>query len=371
MRLLHFFPLPLAARRLANHSLDARVVFETTVSKLAQKPETLSRAKPLYAFIHDFESRYGELVQIIKLEKRMSDLFPEDPRLSLFSQRFTNNGFDPTAVHPIISPSTQARQTTLSGTQHYIAANSTPEKIIQVSSSPKRALPLDDSDTDGGRPQKLARVASPLKGAAGRRLDQQKRHQPTQDLTRYEHQPPSQAPPLPVLPRDVMFLLSIIPKAETYTVTKFKVDEMIKLIRETNLPSSAPPLRPQPSQMGLHQMTSMSQPPPMPIQPPQPRPMSNMPPIPQGPYMQHMQPMAQQHQISQLQPMGPTHPMQQIHPMAQAQHMSMQPYPQTPHGQYPGGYYSTSTFPRSHAAFAPPPMNFPGFPAFLQAQPKY
>lgn len=59
--------------------LDARSVFETAVNKLAQKPETIAKAKPIYAFFHDFESRYGELAQIVKLETRMKDLFPDDP----------------------------------------------------------------------------------------------------------------------------------------------------------------------------------------------------------------------------------------------------------------------------------------------------
>jgi len=68
---------------------DARVVFETVVNKLGRKPETVARAKPLYAFFHDFESRYGELSQITKLEKRMSDLFPS------YSRGLTQPRFDP------------------------------------------------------------------------------------------------------------------------------------------------------------------------------------------------------------------------------------------------------------------------------------
>ncbi|MCJ1430343.1 mRNA 3'-end-processing protein rna14, partial [Sticta canariensis] len=210
-----------------NDHTNARVVFETAVSKLTQKAETLSRAKPLYAFIHDFESRYGELAQIVKLEKRMSDHFPEDPLLVLFSRRFTNHGFNPTAIRPIISPHTQARPKASPSNQQYSTANYTSPKVVQKTTSPKRPLPLDDSDTDGGRPPKLARNESPLAGAAGRRrLDQQKRHQPAPDLSRYEGQFVAHAPPPPDLPRDVLILLSMVPNADTYDAPDFKVGEM-------------------------------------------------------------------------------------------------------------------------------------------------
>lgn len=45
-------------------------------------------------------------------------------------------------------------------------------------------------------------------------------------------------PPPPPLPRDVTFLLSIIPKAETYHATKFDATSMVSLIRETIIPTS-------------------------------------------------------------------------------------------------------------------------------------
>ncbi|KAI4194992.1 MAG: hypothetical protein LQ350_007448 [Teloschistes chrysophthalmus] len=46
------------------NEIHARVAFETVVNKLTAKPETLPKAKPLYAFFHDFESKYGGLAQI-------------------------------------------------------------------------------------------------------------------------------------------------------------------------------------------------------------------------------------------------------------------------------------------------------------------
>lgn len=231
----------------ANGLIDARVAFETAVGRLSQKPETLSKAKPLYAFFHDFEARYGELAQIVKLEKRMSEAFPDDPRLSSFSQRFTHDGFDPTAIRPIISPDTQARPKSMPSIEPAppSAPNSPPNRSIQIANSPKRPLPKEESDNESNRPRKLARGESPLKGAAGQRiLDQQKRSRQPQDMSHFDGQSTAHVMPPPPLPRDIGFLLSIIPKSSTYHATKFNPEAMVKLIRETHIPTSVSQLRP-------------------------------------------------------------------------------------------------------------------------------
>lgn len=172
---------------------------------------------------------------MVKLEKRMRDLFPEDPSLSLFSSRFTDQGFDPTAIRPVVSAS-QSQPKVLPSVETTVP--DVDQIIQQVTQgapnvhSPKRHLSLDDCDTDAGRPQKFQRASSPLKGAAGRRSDQQKRSQLPVDPPFFQQQqhgaPPHPLPP-PPLPRDVTFLLSIIPRADTYTATKFKPSELVNI----------------------------------------------------------------------------------------------------------------------------------------------
>ena len=173
----------------------------------------------------------------------MSDLFPEDPSLTLFSRRFQEQGFDPTVIRPIISPATQTRPKTISAIDEVIP-HSPPVRLNNDYNSPKRPLPAEDSDTEGP-PTKIARHiqdASPLKGlkgAAGRRLDQQNRNR-SQDMPQFnqQHQMPMQPLPPPPLPRDLTVLLSIIPKSETYDATKFIPEAMVRLIRSTNIPTS-------------------------------------------------------------------------------------------------------------------------------------
>lgn len=165
----------------------------------------------------------------------MSDLFPEDPSLSLFSSRFLDQGFDPTAIRPIVSPS----QTRPRHRPSIESALPDIDQVIQQATqgsqnviSPKRPLPLDDSDNENGRALKFQRAASPLKGAAGRKLDQQKRSQLSVDPPLFptpQHVAPPHPLPPPPLPRDVTFLLSIIPGADKYTATRFKPSELVSL----------------------------------------------------------------------------------------------------------------------------------------------
>lgn len=194
----------------------------------------------------------------------MSEAFPDDPRLSSFSQRFTHDGFDPTAIRPIISPDIQARPKSMPSIEPAPSVqNSPPSRAIQINNSPKRPLPREESDNESNRPRKLARGESPLKGAAGQRiLDQQKRNRQPQDMSQSNGQSTTHLMPSTPLPREIGFLLSIIPKSSTYHATKFNPAAMVKLIRETHIPTSVSQLRPLPP---MQNGAGMQQIPPMPL----------------------------------------------------------------------------------------------------------
>ncbi|KAH8727197.1 hypothetical protein GQ44DRAFT_611963 [Phaeosphaeriaceae sp. PMI808] len=224
-----------------NDSTNARAVFETVVGKVTSKPENIHRAKALFLFFHNYESQFGELAQITRLEQRMLVLYPEDPQLQRFSQRFSGPTFDPTTVRPIISPRTQMKPVM----PNIMASTEEPLPVLPpqmeqrlasppilnsphlgnlmpVANSPKR--PLEDAD-DNNQPRKLARGESPaLKGAAGRRLDAARRNLATSGNT------PVVQGPTP-LAREINFLLSIIPPAHTYKETRFKPEAMVELLR--------------------------------------------------------------------------------------------------------------------------------------------
>jgi len=166
----------------------------------------------------------------------MQDLFPEDPKLALFTSRFTSQGFDPIATRPIVSPQTQARpkMALQSIEQPQPIMNSPRPSIIaplQMNQSPKR--PLDDSDNESVQPRKIARGDSPLKGAAGRRLNA-KNTSLRNEVQQNGGTPLMAAMPPPPLPAEVLRLLSMIPRAETYNATRFNAERMVNLIRVTD-----------------------------------------------------------------------------------------------------------------------------------------
>jgi cleavage stimulation factor subunit 3 len=222
---------------------------------LTQKPESVARSRALFLFFHEYESRYGDLAQIVKLEKRMNDLFPGDPQLARFAQRFSIPTFDPTSVRPVISiqaqmkpkmlevvptveepqaPPPQAQESRPSPILNSprvpaaAAATTATAALLPISNSPKR--PFEDVDNELAQPRKLVRGESPLKGAAGRRLDAARRN-----LARASDVP--SAPPPPPLPRDVNFLLNIIPHARHYDVPYiFNPQKLVAVFQAINLP---------------------------------------------------------------------------------------------------------------------------------------
>jgi len=216
------------------------------VNRLTQKPETVHKAKVLYNYFHKYESQFGELSQIAKLEKRMAELFPEDPKLATFSARYSTDKFDPIAARIIVSPATQLRPKQLMPSIEQpnslhnsprplpYATRHSPHPQFQPSTdSPKRPLAADDFDEPPRKIQRndfqeFQRGASPLKGAAGRRLDQQRRMQ-GQGAASYT------AAPAPIA-RDITFLMSVIPRAETYDYHRINPSKMVNLIRDTAVP---------------------------------------------------------------------------------------------------------------------------------------
>ncbi|OJD13844.1 hypothetical protein AJ78_05740 [Emergomyces pasteurianus Ep9510] len=262
-----------------NDITNARAVFETSVRRLAANPNNTSKAKPIFAFMHEHESRYGDMVQILNLEARMRELFPEDPALKQFPHRFSTPTFDPTTFQPILSPSQtkpklssipmeemQSRQDSPSarylGVPGVAPASAPAPKT--TTQSPKRAFTLEEFDEDSSnRPRKFMRAESPLKGAAGRRLNQQKQQIQQQVVNGSGGggvggggtggmgggygggggQGNKQPIPVP-LPREIMFLLSIIPGASTYDATKFSPEKMVALLRQLDIPTSVGQLRP-------------------------------------------------------------------------------------------------------------------------------
>ncbi|CAK4022069.1 mRNA 3 -end-processing rna-14 [Lecanosticta acicola] len=169
---------------------NARVVFESTIPKIINnaqlsQEEKQNKCRPLFAYMHDYESKYGDLAQMLKIEKRMAELYPEEPDISRFCYRFSLPTFDAMDVQLLLSP-TQAQprsevpqiaapaQQAVPSVEQAMSPK-VPEILLGPNgpyvASPKR--PLDDSDAEAPQ-RKFQRGESPLKGAAGQRMQNNK-----------------------------------------------------------------------------------------------------------------------------------------------------------------------------------------------------
>ena len=170
----------------------------------------------------------------------MAELFPEDPKLENFSSRFSAGDgfglgtFNPVNARLIVSPMAQMRPKlvmpsieapTSVRSLSRLPENSPRPPFSQTVNSPKRPLPTDDDEP--GRPYKMARGESPLKGAAGRRLDQQRRHGGAAI---------SGPQPTPI-PRDITFILGLIPGAEMFQGTRYRTDGFLRLLQNVHVPT--------------------------------------------------------------------------------------------------------------------------------------
>ena len=186
----------------------------------------------------------------------MAELFPEDPQLALFTERFSSERFNAIAYRLNISPATQSRPKLPPAIVNSIeGAQTSPNPLpAQAVNSPKRRLPSDESDSE--QPRKFARGESPLKGAAGRRqMQNQKRNQ--QRLENIAEGGGRYQPAPTPLPQQIMGLLNVLPGVRHYDYTTFPPDKVIDVLKMVDL--SRAKLDRGPAQMMGHTAQSISQ----------------------------------------------------------------------------------------------------------------
>ena len=215
------------------------------MTTLTSKPDGAQKAKPLLVFMHKRESDYGDLTRVVDLEKRMANLYPDDPKLARFTARFATEKFDPIAARIIISPAVQLRpKLVMPSVEKAASVQPSPRlalrqpvsprpQFLPATNSPKRPFP---DDFDDSNPRKILRSdqrefqrgESPaLKGAAGRRLDQQRRTQ--------GHGPASSNAPAPPLPTMVTFLLGQMPGASHYDGDRINGSGLARILQSTDV----------------------------------------------------------------------------------------------------------------------------------------
>ncbi|KAF2864178.1 Suf-domain-containing protein [Piedraia hortae CBS 480.64] len=248
------------------HSYDitnARVVFEKTMAKIKDSPldeeQRRAKSRPLLGFMHRYEAEYGDLLQMQQLEKRMRDMFPDEPELLRFCHRFRSETFDVILDEVAISPQQERTKPTVAIAAEPMAETA-PEGKLQLGpngpyiASPKRRLEEDEEES--GRSRKFLRTDSPpLKGAAGRKIANSGGATTstgggtlitnagssgsafiTKSYIPAGAPQPVPAPPLPPrLPQEVMLFLQMLPSARDYHSRQFDAQRMVGLMRDIDV----------------------------------------------------------------------------------------------------------------------------------------
>ncbi|QSL65933.1 hypothetical protein MERGE_003070 [Pneumocystis wakefieldiae] len=164
-----------------NDDTNARALYEKTITHL--DPQVV---KQLHEKLYTYESMFGDLSTSIKLQSRIAELYPNDSSILRFSRRFkfyNLNTILENDLGVVFKPSSISEPTEIHNND-----------VFQLN------------------------------------LNIRKKNLTTSILTTNDK--------LLTLPEPILYFLSILPPASSYTGATFKIDELIKLISETEIPSS-------------------------------------------------------------------------------------------------------------------------------------
>ncbi|EMR08331.1 hypothetical protein PNEG_03171 [Pneumocystis murina B123] len=164
-----------------NDDTNARALYEKTITHL--DPQIV---KQLHEKLYTYESMFGDLSTTIKLQSRIAELYPDDSSILRFSRRFK-----------------------------FYNLNAILEKDLGVVF--KSSIISEPTEIHNNDVFQL-------------NLDIRKKNLTTSLLTTNDK--------LLSLPESILYFLSILPPASSYTGATFKIDELIKLISETEVPTS-------------------------------------------------------------------------------------------------------------------------------------
>ncbi|RDX41229.1 Suf-domain-containing protein [Lentinus brumalis] len=249
-----------------NDENNARALFERVIGTFPA-----DKARPLWERWARYEYQYGDLATAHKLEKRMAEVYPQDPPIKRFAERHKYLNIDAIATRDLgfvlhrsggssrlngnsssSSSGLLGRTDTLQSIVSEAAKQSTPSQ----GSSSKRAQSPDHRRRDESRdyPSKRARPGSPSRGRDRDRWESQghRRHgSPMWDRERER----DAAPPPPrrfikeekeedkgvQLPGVLNWFIGTLPAPNTFDGPIFRTDDLMQVFRNAVIPSSSAP----------------------------------------------------------------------------------------------------------------------------------
>ncbi|KAG5222098.1 mRNA 3'-end-processing protein [Salix suchowensis] len=113
---------------------DARALFERVIGNLPA-----DKARPLWERWARYEYQYGELEAVQKLEKRIAEVYPNDPSMKRFAQKYMYHGVDFIAVRDLgfsVSQSSRSGQQQTARTETSFATPNVTNGASNINSQP-------------------------------------------------------------------------------------------------------------------------------------------------------------------------------------------------------------------------------------------
>ncbi|KAI0269339.1 hypothetical protein BC834DRAFT_624205 [Gloeopeniophorella convolvens] len=256
-----------------NDENNARALFERVIGTFPA-----DRARPLWERWARHEYQYGDLAAAQKLEKRMADVYPNDPPIKRFAQRHTYHSTDAIAARDLgVAIVRQSSGTSSSSSTNSIGRTDTQTSFPPIASTPqptltptaptaphKRAPSPEhkrrESDSHGPAQYKRARASSPTGrdrerwegGHGGRRRYNSPgwdRERPERDApparrgTREQDEEKSVS-----VPSVISWFVGTLPRPDSFDGPVFRTDDLMQVFRGAVIPSatgrsrSPPPL---------------------------------------------------------------------------------------------------------------------------------
>ncbi|KAI0333418.1 Suf-domain-containing protein [Cubamyces sp. BRFM 1775] len=266
-----------------NDENNARALFERVIGTFA--PE---KARPLWERWARYEYQYGDLAAAQKLEKRMSEVYPNDPPIKRFAERHKYLNIDAIAVRDL--GFVLGRQPTRANGGGLLARADTLQSIMASSQQQKETPPAPVAskraaspehrrreESRGDYPSKRQRPTSPVRERDrdwrdGRDGPRRRHGSPAWERERERDGPPPrrnfkedrEEEKGVVLPNVLSWFIGMLPAASSFDGPVFRTDDLMQVFRNAVIPATS---------------TTRARSP-----PPAPRPAGGRPPPDYGPY---------------------------------------------------------------------------------------
>ncbi|KIK71023.1 hypothetical protein GYMLUDRAFT_33130 [Collybiopsis luxurians FD-317 M1] len=232
-----------------NDENNARALFERVIPTF--NPE---ESRPIWERWARYEHQYGDLEASQKIDKRMAEVYPNDPPIKRFAQRHIYLGLDAIASRDI--GARVKKETTNRGGDSLTSISSSSDRLSSSSSLLKRQPSPEHEKRRGEHGgHKRQRNASPARDRDRDRWDGPARRRspgpPEKDRSfskRHEKEREEEKPV--VLPQALSWFIGQLPAPSAFDGPVFRTDDLINLFKNAVIPSTTKPKSPPPRSAG-------------------------------------------------------------------------------------------------------------------------